>query len=382
MEKGFFPDPNDTGKDYRLPVNMKPLEKHKRGFSVLTGLTNNQSHDAHSGCATFLTSADTRRVPGKLFQNDSSIDQIAAKGLGQKSRYESISLTSARSAGPASGWGAGRSMSWDESGNPVPGLSHPVSVFNHMFGSPELSTEGRIRQLKEKRSILDSLNSDLGRLKKRLTKSDRDKLEEYAHAIRSVEKQLSRNQKWIKTPFSKATIERPGKEELCGSTTEIKLTYDLMVAGMQADVSRVFSYRQSADGILKEINYDSHIHSLNHARGDKDGRYRSARDVKQLECLSYFFDKLKSVRETDGSTLFDNTLIVYGCGIRHGHGIRKLPVIVAGHGGKQVEHVGHLKSPSNTPLANLWLSVLHHVGVRDKSFADSSGALKGFLETT
>src|SRR6056297_3899391 len=367
----WYPETSGSFGAEPLPPSLKPLEKHRDDFIQLGNLRNHPSTGSHQTLETFLTAADTRRVPEKLFQNDISIDQYAAQKSPQNTRYQSLVLSSPE----GERWGRGASLSWDSGGRPIVGLKDPVRIFNHIFGSKEVSREERLAQLKNKRSILDGVHRDLKSFMGTLTSQDKEKMEEYLYSIRRIEQQIASHDKWIATPFPEPTMEQPKRAVAFGSTAEIRLFYDLMVAAMKADVTRIFSYRQATAGILQEIGYPRGAHSLNHGNLDDDHRFRLARDLKQMECLAYLIERLKGEKENDGSTLFDNTLIAYGSSCFKGHILSNMPVILAG-GTRTEAHGKYVKFSKETPLADVWLTVLHNYGVQADRFAGSGNLLK------
>jgi hypothetical protein len=87
------------------------------------------------------------------------------------------------------------------------------------------------------------------------------------------------------------------------------------------------------------------------------------------------------IEEANGTTLLDNTIFTLGAGMGDGttHQYNDLPLVVAGGGGGKLKLGSHLHCERGTPLANLWLTQLHALGVERKEFADSTGTLKNIL---
>jgi hypothetical protein len=103
------------------------------------------------------------------------------------------------------------------------------------------------------------------------------------------------------------------------------------------------------------------------------------RDLAQSALLAGLIDKLKSTKEADGSSLFDHTCLAYGSNIRTVHNLDNCPTIIAGKGGgiRLGEHI--VLKEKNTPLSNLWLTLLNGVGVNAKSHGESTGTLKEII---
>ncbi len=373
--KDWFPEGEGAG--YKMSRCLKPMERHRKDFSVLSNLSNKRATQGHWGCTTWLTSADVNGTPGKQFHNTVSVDQIAARKLGAETRFESLELAASKE--DSKGTGPGLSLSWSETGNSIAGETSPVGLYDRLFGAAEVSLEERKYQLKHNRSVLDAVLSDAKAMNRKISKGDREKVEEYFQSVRSIETRLNKAEQWLDRPKPKAPFERPkGKMK---TSEEIKLMYDLMAAAIETDQCRVFTYRQPGEGWFGELGYKVEGHKTTHCTLESEA-YRAsiAKDQKQAEMLAYLIDRLKGLKDPDGSTVFHNSLIAYGSGIRTNHDLRDTPTLVAGHGGGGMNQGRHFVYESNqTPLANLWLGMLNQVGVKAKRFADSEGRLGGLF---
>ncbi len=367
--------PSDAGADYTMSKCLEPLARHRKDFSVLSHLTNKQATNGHWGCTTWLTSANVNGTPGKAFQNSISVDQVAARKLGIETRFESLELSGAK----ADGYGPGLSLSWSASGSPIAGETSPVALFDRLFGAAETPLEERRYRLQKNQSVLDAVMSDAKAMDRRLSKVDRERVAEYFQSVRDIEVRIRKAEDWLERPRPEAPFGRPtGK---LTTTEEIQVMYDLIVAAIQTDSTRVVTYRQPVEGLFTDLGFKTNGHSTTHCTTKSDTYKASiARDRKQAELLAGLIDRLKQLRDPDGSSVFDNTLITYGSGIRHNHHLTDTPVLVAGHGGGGLNQGQHYVFESNqTPLANLWYSILRHTGVEVDRFADSEGPLKGLF---
>ena len=370
----FFPE--TTGSDYELTECLEPLKRHKKDFSVLSNLTNKQATQGHWATTTWMTSANVNGTPGKQFHNTISVDQVAARKLGVETRFQSLELAGADKGG---GYGPGLSMSWSASGNSLAGETSPVALFDRLFGAAEVPLEERRYLLHHDQSVLDAVLTDAKSMRRVLSKTDQEKVDEYFQSVRDIEVRLKKSEEWLDKPKPKPPFERPEGE--LSTSEEIKLMYDLIVAAIQTDMTRVISYRQPVEGLFTELGFKVTGHKTTHCTLDSDAYKASiARDRKQLELLAHMIDRLKSLKDPDGSSVFDNSIITYGSGVRTAHDLRDTPVIVAGHGGGGMKQGQHYRYESNqTPLANLWYSQLRQVGMQVERFADSEGPLKGLF---
>jgi hypothetical protein len=376
-EDTWYPDITKPGPDYVLPKGLQPLARHKADISVVQGLWNKYSNEGHWGSTMWLTGANRYAQPGQSFHNSISADQVAAAQLGLETRFASLQFNGSQT-GDGSGHGPGLSMAWDVSGKPVGGLNGPVAAFHRLFAKDTTPIEQQQAQLAQKRSVLDAVLDNARSLQRGLAKNDQSKLEEYFQGIRDIETRLAKEEQWIGVPRPEAPLSEP-KPGVDGRE-EIKLIYDLMIAAMQTDSTRVMTFRQPVDTLLKALNIAVHPHDMSHYHttlGEKlDASQR--RDLTQSELLAGFLDKLKATKEPDGSSLFDHVALAYGSNIRTGHELSNCPTILAGRGaGLKLGH--SIVAPKDTPLCNAWLTMLHGVGVQVERHGDSSGVLKEIL---
>ncbi|MDD7984637.1 DUF1552 domain-containing protein [Lentisphaera marina] len=362
--------PSSTGKNFDITKGLKPLAKHKNDLTIFKNISPlHNAHHPHNTLAYYLTCMNFRKSNGGIYDLI-SCDQLAAEKLGVNTRYSSLQLSSLGNEGA----GAGLSLAWDKLGKPVPGYTDPVALFNELFGDGKVTVEQRREMIKKERSIMDAFRYQSRILERNVSKSDKDKLDEYFTSIRHIEKGLTKSEQWIDTPKPKADMTKP-KKGLQGKA-QIKVMYDLMVAALQTDLTRVISYRQPLNALLKELSL-SNAHPINHHGGKQELIEQSIiKDQAQSELFSYLIERLKSIKEFDNSSLFDNTILTYGSGVRSGHMNIKLPIIVTGKGKGKIKPAGYveLKEDKNR-LSNLWLTILQSAGLEIDSFSHSNGLI-------
>ncbi|MDA7524815.1 DUF1552 domain-containing protein [bacterium] len=367
----WYPDPEDTGPDYRLSPGLKSLARHKSDFTVVQGCSNMHSNEAHWGSTFWLTGANRYSVPGQNMANSISADQVVARQLGQDTRFSSIQLNS--SDGKASGHGPGLSLAWDSRGKPVGGFNDPVKVYHKLFSADEFPLEQRQSALAEKRSVLDAVLTEARRVQRGLTKTDNDKLDEYFQGIRDIELRLGKEEDWLDIPKVKAPLEEPasgfkGKDE-------IKVMYDLIVAALQTDSTRVMTYRMPGQTLLQSMDISLSAHNVSHYSPGARMQASQVRDKVHSELLAGLIDKLKATSEADGSSLFDHVALAFGSNISSIHFLDNCPTILTG-GGARLKLGQHLVLPKDTPLCNVWLTMLQGMGIKAERHGDSSGVVK------
>ncbi|MFD2256717.1 DUF1552 domain-containing protein [Luteolibacter algae] len=381
-ENRWYPDINEVGRNYTLPKMLKPLERHRDDMTIIQNLENQFSNDGHSGSTFWLTGANRYAISGQSFHNTISADQVAAEQLGKNTRFTSIQLASKSGAGGGSsdGHGPGLSLAWNRYGKPIAAQNTPVAAYHRLFSDSTMPLEQRQKLLAEQHSVLDAVLSDATSLKRKINPTDADKLNEYFQSIREIEVRLEKEKQWLGIPVKEPErgLKTPG-ESLEG-VEEIRMMYDLMVAAMQVDATRVLSYRMPVNALISSLGAEMSAHTMSHYTAGERYIVSEMRDLANSRLLAEFFDKLKALKDADGSSLFDNTVITFGSNLRTGHSLKNCPTLVAG-GGAGIVHGRHLvMEDKKTPLCNLWLSLLNGVGVEAESHGDSTGIIKELFE--
>lgn len=368
----WFPDRATTGTQYELPAGLQPLARHRDDITVIQNLNNQFSSEAHWGSTFYLTGANRYAEPGKSFHNSVSADQVAAEALGQDTRFTSIQLGCKNANN--SGHGPGLSLAWSRQGKPIAGLDTPVAAYHKLFSDDQTPLAQRQAMLGKQRSILDTVLEDAKSVGKGLGRQDSDKLGEYLQSIRDIETRLSKEEQWLDVPkrHPEEKIDPPTGD--VAGYEEVKLMYDLMVAAMQVDATRIFTYRQPVESLIKSLGATISGHNMSHYTSGERKEVSQLRDQKQSELLAHLIDRLKGSTEPDGSRLFDHVSLSYGSNINSIHYLTNCPTIISG-GGAGVSHGRHLVADEGTPLCNLWLSLLRGTGLNVDSHGDSTGIL-------
>ena len=358
---GFYPGnffPKTSGLDYSQTTTLKPLESHRKDFTILSNLDHglNGGHKAVQG---FLTSVRKEEAEG-FPEKNISLDQAAAEHVGSATRFPSINT----------GILNGTDMCWTRAGVHVPPINNPAKLFQALFvNSPENELERNRVRLKHRGSVLDALRDSANALNRTLNAPDRNKLDQYLTSVRDVERRLQMSKEWLDKPKPQSPIDEVLDEER-QHVDEVALFYDLMALALQTDSTRVATLETGMGFRTSELDLDSY-HGLSH-HGKSPDRIDQLKVVESFLTakLSGFVDRLKE------AGIFDDTLIVFGSGMSDGssHSNRNLPVLLAGGG---LKHQGHLvcpgDQPKRVPLSNLWLSVLNWFGSDRERFGRSTG---------
>ena len=367
----WFPDIHQPGTDYNLPEGLVPLVRHQSDLTVVQGCSNQYSNEAHWGSTFWLSGANRFALPGQSMANSISADQVVAQQLGQDTRFTSIQLNSAD--GNASGHGPGLSLAWDQRGKPVAGQNDPVQVFHRLFSADDLPLEQRQAAIAENRSVLDAVLTEAKRVQRGLSKTDTDKLDEYFQGIRDIETRLGKDETWLDVPKAEAPISEP--EPGLKGREEIMVMYDLIVAALQTDSTRALTYRMPGQALLQSMGISLSADNVSHYSQGERKQASQTRDKTHSELLAGLIDKLKATKESDGSSLFDHTALAFGSNISSIHYLDNCPTLLTG-GGANLKLGQHLVLPNDTPLCNVWLTMLHGMGISVERHGDSSGVVK------
>jgi len=389
--------PAVEGADFELPYILQPLQPHKNEVLVLSGLTQDRGRangdgggDHARSAGSWLTSAQPLKSEGSQIRVGISADQIAASVIGKETRFASLELglEPGRQAGKCdTGYSCAYSnnISWRNESTPMTREINPRMVFERLFANeiPGERGESQQRRARYKKSILDFVLEDAKTLSGKVGGRDKQKLDEYLTAIREIELRVDSAQKMVAAanPSVAAGYEIP--EGIPESYEEhAKLMCDMMVLAFQADVTRVCTFMLANEGSnrsYRNVGVNDGHHSLSHHQGDK-AKHAKIRDINRFHMrqFAYVLNKLKAIPEGDG-TLLDNSMIVYGSGLADGdrHDHDNLPLLLAGRGGGTILPGRHIRYSSETPMANLLVSMLDRVGAPTANFGDSTGALRG-----
>jgi hypothetical protein len=376
-----------------LTQTLEPLKNIKDKLTVLTGLSHRKAAangdgggDHARALATFLTGTQAKKTDGADIRAGVSIDQLAAQHAGKHTRFASLEIgcdAGAQSGNCDSGYSCAYSSSiaWRSPTQPVPKEVNPKAIFERLFtnGRPGESAAQRARRQKYQKSIIDFVQEDATRLSSQLGVADKRKMDEYLSAVRELEVRIEK--------AGKATggnlVDVPAPAGIPDTYEEhIKLLGDLMILAFQTDVTRVSTFVFSNEGSNRSYNFigvpEGH-HELSHHES-KDEKRNKIKQIDQFHVkqLAYILEKMEATKDGSGS-LLDNTMMIYGSGIGDGnaHNHDNLPILMAGRAGGRMKGGQHLRFENDTPMTNLFLTMLDWMNVPCEKLGDSTERLKG-----
>lgn len=382
--------PKTEGADFELPRTLEPLKSVREHLLVLSGLAHDKARPHGDGAgdharsaATFLTGAQARKTDGADIKVGVSVDQVAAAKLGTLTRFPSLELgcdTSKRTGNCDSGYSCAYSfnLAWKTESTPLPVEVDPRLVFERLFSSNDAKENAASRAERQayRKSVLDFVLEDARQLQANLGATDRRKLDEYLTAVRELEQRIERAERFATTlpAYTKPTgIPKDDEQHL-------RLMYDLMALAFQTDTTRIASFMVAHDGSNRSyplLGVSEGHHTISHHERNEEKQAKIAKINRyHVTQFAYFLEKLKSIREGEG-TLLDHSMIVYGSAIADGnaHNHDNLPVLLAGGGGGTVRPGRHVRYAKETPMANLYVSMLERMGAPTERFGDSTGKL-------
>jgi hypothetical protein len=343
--------------------------------------------DHARSASVFLTGAQPRKTDGENIRSGISVDQVAAQAIGQLTRFSSLELgvDPGKNAGNCdSGYSCAYSsnISWSSESTPVGKEVNPRLVFERLFagGKPnEIDKSARQRESLRK-SVLDFVSDDAKRLQSKLGRNDNRKLDEYLNGVREVERRLGAK---VSNVPNEKEVDYAIPDGIPGDYLDhMRLMCDMMVLAFQTDSTRVATMMFANAGDNKNyrrINVPEGHHDLSHHGGNPE-KLEKISNINRfhIQQLSYLLQKMKSIQEGD-RTLLDNSMICYGSGLSDGnrHNHDNLPVLLAGGGGGSLVTGRHVRYDLETPMCNLFMSMLDRVGAKVPFIGDSTGVLPG-----
>ncbi|OUT60920.1 MAG: hypothetical protein CBB71_06555 [Rhodopirellula sp. TMED11] len=374
---GIYPQaffPRETGRNYKMPDTLKMMERHREDMTVFSHLDHPGVGGGHACTRTFMNgmkASDAGADRSRLL----SLDQLIARNVGMNNRF------------PALVTGNGAPISYTEAGIPVPSVPTVDRFFNLLFVDEDANTKNRQRKaLDDNASILDVLLEDSRSLQPQLASQDRDKLEEYLTAVRETERKLVRRKDWIEIPKPNAKPPKQDEDESeqSGYPYDMSLFFEIMVLALQTESTRVLTYQMPGgnrmfpfDGVT--MGYHTLTH---HGKDPEKASQIQVIDRYYLTQLAGFVDRLKKTKDQEGRSMLESTIVLFGSGMGNAsaHSSRDVPVLVAGGG---LRHGNHHSFPKDagkeTPLSDLYVTLLKQLGIETDRFSSSSGDLDHLL---
>jgi hypothetical protein len=407
MPNGVRPDywtPPGDGEQYEITPHLKPLEGLRGDFLLLENLwhKNTIGRNGHwPKVPAWLSGGFVERTVGSdLDSGGTSVDQLAAQRIGLNTPLPSFELgidsprTGIDTAGGGFPRALGSFMSWADPKSPVPKEIVPQLAFDRLFRNPRAKVVSGINS--QHKSIVESLQRDdtsvldvvldqAKSLRAKGSQADQSRLDEYFESVRSVERRLEASlrpqKRWINQGKLPMDRPRPGIPDT--HQEHVRLMLDILILSLWTDSTRIatfmFGDAQSAQDYSFLPGVKGNFHGLSHHRDIPETREQYEKIINwHTEQMAYLLTRMKSLDE-GGASLLDNSMVMFGGSLKCGnrHEVENLPLLLAGRGKGTLRPGRRLRAPEKTPLCNLYLSMLHKMGINETSFGDSTGVLEG-----
>lgn len=407
MPNGVRPDywtPAGDGADYEITPHLKPLEGLKNDFLLLENLwhKNTVGRNGHwPKVPAWLSGGWVERTTGgDLDSGGTSVDQLAAQRVGSGTPLPSFELgidtprTGIDTAGGGFPRALGSFLSWSDPRSPVPKEIVPQLAFDRLYrankprvvSGADPKSRALIESLqRDDTSVLDLVRDQAKSLRRDRSRGDQARLDEYFESVRAVEQRIEASMKpqkrWINQ--GKFPLERPAPGVPDTHQEHVRLMLDIMLLALWSDSTRIatfmFGDAQTGQDYAFLPGVKGSFHGLSHHRNIEAQRVQYEKIINwHTEQLAWFLTKVRGLKE-GGTSLLDNSMIMFGASLKDGnrHDPENLPLLLAGRGKGTIRTGRRLRAATKTPLCNLYLAMLHRMGVPEKSFGDSTGPLEG-----
>jgi len=366
----FFPE--QAGHDYQMSEYLKLVEEFRDDFTVFSGISHPDIGGDHHSGVSFLSSAPGVKRAG--FRNTVSMDYLAAKHVGASTRFPMLAMKTVE---------GGFSMSNMPSGAPVRTHHRPSQIYAAMFlAGNAKQVEAEVERLRNGQSILDRMGDRLNSLNRKLGHADRQQLQNYTDAVREMEKQLHANEEWARKPKPQVDEPRisdnPDPLDLVGRT---KTMFKLIHLALQTDSTRVCSLViRGCEGKPTYLPVGQGHHGLTH-HGQNETKINELKLIEKakLEEFKTFLAMLKNTPSGD-SNLLDCTQVLLGSNLGNAssHTTTNLPILLAGGGYRHGQHIAG-DTERNTPLCNLFVTMMQRFGMEIDTFGSSTSSMNDVL---
>lgn len=362
-QKAFFPQ--EAGADYAMPETLAPLERHRKDLTVFSNLDHGIS-GGHA-CVPTLLNGIRPYLAANFPEGNISLDQKAAEFVGSQTRFPSMTLKVNEA----------NLISFTRTGVQVPAIDLRQMYRSLFLEDSAAARASQAKQFELQTSILDVVLEEARSVQRQLGVRDRQKFEEYLTSVRTLEKKIAQQAPWVDTP--KPKTDQPEPPQGKGTEADLNAMIELIALAIQTDSTRAITL--SSGFVNGDFGLGGGYHGFSH-HGERDKEVGALKLIErnQTAQMAYLIDLLKAQDDPlNGGTLFDHTMILFGCGMATGtHSTKNLPLLLAGGGFKLGQHVVLPdEKGKRVPAANLLLSMLQNFGLEVDRFGTSTGTLTG-----
>lgn len=367
--------PNKPGVyPLNLTPTLRPLEKLREEVTLITGMDRSYKNgqDVHAqGASCYLTSVSPEQAEAKKMRhpNGRSLDQVIGDKVGLSTVFKTLEIS-------CNGFKAPKediyfdNISWYGPGQIAPSIKDPKKLYRRLFMG-----ESYHEHIAD---VTDLMRADVDDLARILGRQDRETMSAFMEMVRDIEIRIAKLEKLLAGTDVKAV----GDAQLPRGDY-IRLMGDLMILAMQMGITNICTFMIGPERWDAPLLYESLFpkpvqhHDLTHNQKGEGWKAIQKIDEFHMEQYAYLLSRMKAVREPDGSSLLDNSIVTYGAGLGDGatHQYFDLPMIVAGGAQGALKQGRFIQCRSGTLNSNLWLTLARLMGLEMDRYADSSGGL-------
>ena len=360
----------------KMTSTLKPLSGHLENLTLVTGLDRpyKLGGDAHEqGASCYLSSVSPEEAAEKKlrFLQGRTLDHVIGDKLGRESPLKTLEIS-------CNGFTRGKestrfdNISWSGVDQVAPSIKDPQALYDRLFLSADARYNDHLNE------VTSLVMADAKSLSAKLGRDDKGTLDEFMTMVRDIEIRMVRLRKLV----AEAGIDRP-TDEVLPRGEYVKLQCDLMIAALQMGITNVTTMMIGPERwnapMLYENVFDKPVvhHSMSHSqRGDGYAKLQKL-DLFHMEKYDYVLSRMKNLKEADGSSMLDHSVVACGVGLGDGatHQYFDLPLMLAGKANPKMKNGRHLQCPNGTPISNAWLSIARHLGLEMNRFSNSTGTI-------
>jgi hypothetical protein len=354
--------PEGSGREYKPSRYLAGIQDLREDFTVVSGSSHPGVTGGHTAEGSIFSACPNAR--GSTTRNTISLDQLMSKHLGHETRFPSLVLNTNSQTSP----------SYTENGTMIPAENSAMKLFTRLFVNDTPAEQERQAELiRQGRSVMDVVGAEAKSLQRELGAGDRDKLDSWFTSVRELEQRLAANEAWTHKPKPKVKLAPPTKIPRDNEVEVDRIFLDIVHMALATDSTRFITLHVTGNNVQGIEGVDESYHTLSHHGMDADKLEQLAR-VEQgvIHTWAAFLRKLKTDK------LLDDTMVLLtsNLGNASSHDNKNMPVLFAGGGFKHGQHLA-FDQKDNYPLPNLYLSMLHRLGMQDEAFATSTGEMSG-----
>lgn len=353
---------------------QQPLKEHHKDVTLVTGMdrTFKNGQDVHAqGASCYLTSVSPEQAAEKgwKYPNGRSLDQVIGDRVGRGNILKTLEISCNGFAKPKEDIYF-NNISWYGPGKIAPSIKDPQKLYERLFMADSYQSH-----LTE---VTDLVLEDAKSLSRKLGNEDKQTLNEFMEMIRNIEIRIARQKKMI----NDADIRIP-KNEILPRGEYIRLQADLMLLAFQMGITNISTFMIGPERWDATLLYEGVFpkpvqhHNMTHNQKGNGWKELQKIDIFHMEQYAYVISRMKEIKEADGSSMLDNSLVTYGAALGDGatHQFFDLPFMIAGKGQDQIKQGRFIQCKSGTLNSNMWLSLAKLMGVEIDNFADSNDVI-------